>query len=58
MASPWHLWTPYWQAAAKATLPFLPGCLPGQLGVGTSWKAGSEQGEGGLSEESTLQDTE
>lgn len=29
MAPPWHLWAPSWRAAAKATLPFLPGRLPG-----------------------------
>lgn len=32
MAS-WYLWAPSWRAAAKATLSFLPGCLPGQLGL-------------------------
>lgn len=35
-------------------LSSLPGRLPGQLGMGASWKASS--GEGGLSVESTLQD--
>lgn len=36
MASPWHLGASSWQAAAKATLSFLPGCLPGLLGMGAS----------------------
>lgn len=40
----------------KATLSFLPGRLPGQLGMGAFWKASSGPGEGGVSEESTLPD--
>lgn len=39
MASPWHLSAPSWRAAAKATLPFLPGRRPGQLGMRALGKA-------------------
>jgi hypothetical protein len=42
------------EIAAKATLSFLPGSLPGQLGTGGSRKADSRQSEESLPEESRV----